>query len=127
MSESAGSGGPTRAERRGGPIDPRLFGYTNGSRRFLALSVALGAVTALLVVGQAWCIAEVVSGAVVSGKSARVLAIPLAVLLAVVVGRALVGWATERAAQLASTRAKSICATPWWPRWRPWVRRGSTG
>jgi thiol reductant ABC exporter CydD subunit len=108
VSEPAGSGGSRRADRRrGGPIDPRLFGYTRGSRRFLGLSVVVGAVTALLVVVQAWCIAEAVSGAVVSGKSAAALAVPLAALLAVVVGRAVVGWATERAAQLASSRAKS--------------------
>jgi thiol reductant ABC exporter CydD subunit len=109
LSESAGSGDPHRAGRRraGGVVDPRLLAYTNGSRRFLGLAVAVGAVTAMLVVVQAWCIADVVSGAVVSGKSARQLTLPLAVLLAAVAGRAAVGWASERAAQLASTRAKS--------------------
>jgi thiol reductant ABC exporter CydD subunit len=108
--DASGTAGPRRraGRRRGGrPIDPRLLAYTSGSRRFLGLTVAIGAVTALLVVAQAWCIADTVAGAVASRRTAGELALPLGALLAVVVGRATVGWASERAAQRASTRAKS--------------------
>jgi len=94
-------------DRRGGPLDPRLLRYAKTTRRFVVLAVAVGGVTALLVVAQAFLIATVVAGAFIDHRSAASLRTPLAALLAVVAGRAALAWATERAAHRASASAKS--------------------
>jgi ATP-binding cassette subfamily C protein CydD len=99
--------GDRPGRRRGGPVDPRLLAYTRSTRRYLVTAVGLGAVTAALVVLQAWLIADSVSGAFISHRGLHGLRLPLAALLAVVVARAAVGWESERAAQRASARAKS--------------------
>ncbi len=70
-------------------------------------TVGLGAITAGLVVGQAWLIANVVSRVVV-GHEALPQVRTLAILLLVVIGcRATVGWLGERMADRASALAKS--------------------
>jgi ATP-binding cassette subfamily C protein CydCD len=92
---------------RSGAFDPRLLHYARTTRRFLVLSVAVGATTALLVVAQAWLIATIVAGAFGGHRSLTSLRAPLAVLLAVVLGRAVLAWAAERAAHRASATAKS--------------------
>ena len=65
------------------------------------------ALTALLVVAQAWLIATVVNEAFFHHGSLSSLRDPLVLLLAVIVGRAVLAWATERAAHRASASAKS--------------------
>ncbi len=75
------------------------------------LSVALGALTALLVVAQAWLLAVAVSGAVTGHHGLGQLRWPVTLLAAVVVGRALLAWGAERAAHRASARAKSDLRT----------------
>ncbi|MGW0765901.1 thiol reductant ABC exporter subunit CydD [Streptomyces sp. NPDC002676] len=89
------------------PIDPRLLRYARSTRLFLVAVVALGAVGAGLVVGQAMLIAEVVVGAFQHGRSAGELRTPLLLLAAVAAGRALVSWLTELAAHRASAAVKS--------------------
>jgi ATP-binding cassette subfamily C protein CydCD len=69
--------------------------------------VGLGAVGALLSIAQAMLIAEVVVGAFQHGKSVSELGTPLLLLVAVAVGRALVSWLTELAADRASASVKS--------------------
>ena len=96
-----------RARSTGGPLDPRLLHYARSTRRFVALSVAVGGATALLVVAQAWLIATVVNEAYFHHGSVSSLRTPLLVLLAVIVGRALLAFLTERAAHRASASAKS--------------------
>ena len=98
---------PKAKNARSGALDPRLLHYAHATRRFLALSVAVGAATALLVVAQAWLIAQVVAGAFVHHRPPADLRSDLALLLVVVAGRALLAWAAERAAQRASASAKS--------------------
>ncbi len=93
--------------RAGGPLDPRLLAYARSTRRFVALSVGVGGVTALLVIVQAWLIALIVDGAFVQHRSVGSLRLPLAALLGVVAGRAVLAWASERAANRASASAKS--------------------
>ena len=74
-------------------------------------TVGLGAITAGLVVGQAWLIANVVSRVVV-GHEALPQVRTLAILLLVVIGcRATVGWLGERMADRASASAKSDLRT----------------
>ncbi|MGW4087095.1 thiol reductant ABC exporter subunit CydD [Streptomyces sp. NPDC004822] len=89
------------------PIDPRLLRYARATRLFLIAVVALGAVGAGLVIAQAMLIAEIVVGAFQDGLSASDLRAPLALLVAVAVGRAVVAWLTELAAHRASAAVKS--------------------
>ena len=98
---------PTVPVRRTGPFDPRLLRYARTTRRFVVLSVLIGGMTALLVVAQAWLIATVANDAFFHHASVTSLRDPLGLLLAVIVGRAILAWATERAAHRASASAKS--------------------
>ena len=89
------------------PIDPRLLRYAHSTRRYLVLAVVLGGCTAFLVVVQAWLLATAVSGAFIEHKGLAQLKVPVALLFLAVLGRALVGWLSERMADQASARAKS--------------------
>jgi thiol reductant ABC exporter CydD subunit len=73
----------------------------------VVLAVAVGGATALLVVAQAYLIASIVAGAFVEHRSVTSLRTLIAVLLAVIAGRATLAWAAERAAHRASASAKS--------------------
>jgi ATP-binding cassette subfamily C protein CydCD len=88
-------------------LDPKLLQYARATRTFLFVSIALGVVSALLIVAQAWLLADVVAGAFLHGKGLSQLHGPLVALLLVVVARALVAWAAELAASRSSARAKS--------------------
>jgi ATP-binding cassette subfamily C protein CydCD len=81
--------------------------YARATRAYLILSVGVGGATAVLVIAQAWLIATVVADAFLRHRGAESLRAPLLGLLAVVCGRALLAWATERAAFRASAAAKS--------------------
>jgi thiol reductant ABC exporter CydD subunit len=96
---------PTR--RRVTPVDPRLLHYARSTRRYLVLTVILGGCTAFLVVAQAWLLAEAVSGAFIHHKGLAQLRLPVLLLLATVLGRALVGYLSERLADRTSASAKS--------------------
>ena len=88
-------------------LDPRLLQYARATRTFLFLSVALGSLRALLIVGQAWLLVDVVVGAFSHGKDLVQLKGPLIVLLFVVMARGLVAWGAELAAGRSSAQAKS--------------------
>ncbi len=88
-------------------LDPRLSQYARATRTFLCVSVGLGVLSALLIVAQAWLLADVVAGAFRHGRGLAQLRTPLVALLCVVVARALVAWAAELAASRSSARAKS--------------------
>src|SRR2546430_7750830 len=92
-------------------FDPRLLRYARTTRAYLVVSVGLGGLTALLVVAQAWLLADTVAGAFAHREDVAQLRTPLALLLAAVLGRAAVGWCAERAAHRASARAKSELRT----------------
>ncbi|MBA0052880.1 thiol reductant ABC exporter subunit CydD [Streptomyces sp. AJS327] len=93
------------------PVDPRLLRYARATRGFLAASVALGLLGALLVIAQATLIAEIVVRAVDEGADAGELREPLLLLAAVSLGRALVSWLTELAAHRSSAAVKSELRT----------------
>ncbi|WP_116212897.1 thiol reductant ABC exporter subunit CydD [Streptomyces olivoreticuli] len=93
------------------PVDPRLLRYASATRLFLVASVVLGLAGAGLVIAQAMLIAEVVTGAFRHGRTTGDLAAPLALLAAVAVGRAAVGWLTELTAHRASAAVKSELRT----------------
>jgi thiol reductant ABC exporter CydD subunit len=88
-------------------LDPRLLRYARATRTFLFASVGLGALSALLIVAQAWLLADVVASAFSGGRSVAQLQTPLVVLLCVVLARATVAWGAELAAGRSSARAKS--------------------
>ena len=88
-------------------LDQRLLNYARATRTFLRISVALGALSALLIVTQAWLIADVVSGAFAGGKSLTQLRASMLALALVVLARAGVAWGSELAANRSSARAKS--------------------
>ena len=88
-------------------IDQRLLLYARATRSFLLLSVALGVLGALLIVAQAWLLADVVAGAFAASESLGELRAPLLVLLGVVLARAALAWGAELAAARSSAQAKS--------------------
>ena len=83
-------------------VDPRLLHYARATRAFIFSSVALGTVGALLIVAQAWLLTDVVCEAFLHGHGLASMRAALAALLAVVLLRALLAWASEtaRGAQL---------------------------
>ncbi len=89
-------------------LDRRLLAYArDATRTFLYVSVALGVLSALLIVTQAWLLADVVARAFLGGRSLAQLQTPLIALLLVVLARATVTWLAELAASRSSARAKS--------------------
>jgi thiol reductant ABC exporter CydD subunit len=88
-------------------LDPRLLRYARATRTFLCIAVGLGALSALLIVLQAWLLADVVAGAFVRHERLSQLGSPIAALLGVVLARASVAWAMELAASGCSAGAKS--------------------
>ncbi len=98
---------PRPDTRRPGPIDPRLLRYTRGTRRYLAVAVLLGGITAFLVVAQAWLIATTIAAVVVHHRGLARVEARVVLLFVVILGRAAVGWLTERTADRASASAKS--------------------
>src|SRR5271166_6038969 len=87
--------------------DPRLLSHAPATRSFIAVAVMLGSVAALLVIAQAWLLADVISGAVAAGDGLAELGGALAALLCVVLARAVLAWASEVAASRSSAQAKS--------------------
>jgi thiol reductant ABC exporter CydD subunit len=88
-------------------LDPRLLHYARATRTFLCVSVTLGVLAALLIVAQAWLLADVVARAFLGGQGLSTLHTPLILLALVVLARASVAWAAELAAARSSARAKS--------------------
>ena len=88
-------------------LDPKLLHYARATRTFLFASVTLGVLSALLIVAQAWLLADIVASAFLGGKGLAQLRAPLIVLMFVVFARAVVAWGAELAAARSSARAKS--------------------
>ena len=88
-------------------LDARLLRHARATRPFLLASVGLGVLSALLIVAQAWLLADVVSRAFRGGEGLTRLRAPLAALLLVVLARAARAWAAELLAARASAKAKS--------------------
>jgi thiol reductant ABC exporter CydD subunit len=88
-------------------VDPRLLDYARATRPFLIALAVAGAVGAVLIIAQAWLLADIIAGAVAGGKGVGGLSVPFTVLLAVVVARAILGWGREVMAERASARVKA--------------------
>ncbi|MGH3016671.1 MAG: ABC transporter transmembrane domain-containing protein, partial [Gaiellaceae bacterium] len=83
-------------------LDPRLVRRGRAVRTMLAADVALGAVAALLILGQAVLIAHIAAGAF-DGAALEGVTVPLLILLAVVAGRAAAAWGFEVVGRRAAT------------------------
>ena len=99
--------GASGASPRPRPYDPRLLHLARATRTYLVVAVAVGGLTALLVVAQAWLLATSVAGAFIHGKNLGQLRGPVGLLLLVILARAGLGWASELAANRASASTKS--------------------
>ncbi|WP_035799188.1 thiol reductant ABC exporter subunit CydD [Kitasatospora mediocidica] len=89
------------------PVDPRLLSYARTTRAFLAGTVLLGGIGAVLVLCQATLIAEIVVRCFQRGQGLDRLGTPLLLLAATAAGRALVAWLTELTAHRSVARVKS--------------------
>lgn len=87
------------------PLDPRLLRYARAARGYLALTVALGLVTAGLVIAQAILLAQVLAAAAHDAATLPDLLPRVGWLAAVVAARALAVGVQERYAHRAATRA----------------------
>ena len=87
------------------PLDPRLLRYARAARGYLALTVALGIVTAGLVIAQAILLARVLAAAAHDGATLPDLLPRVGWLAVVVAARALAVGVQERFAHRAATRA----------------------
>lgn len=88
------------------PLDPRLFRSARSTAPYLAVSVVLGAVTAVLVVAQAALMATALAR-VIERRGADGLTPPLVALAAVVAARATTAWARDVVGHRASAMVKS--------------------
>jgi ATP-binding cassette, subfamily C, bacterial CydD len=87
------------------PLDPRLLRYARSARRYVALTAALGILTAALVVAQALLIGHAVGRSVTEGVALAVVGPQVAWLAVVVAVRAVVVGVQERYAHRAARRA----------------------
>jgi thiol reductant ABC exporter CydD subunit len=89
------------------PLDPRLLRYARATRVHLATTVALGLVTAALVLVQAELLSSGISRVVADRANRGTLTSILVGLALVVAGRVVVSWVQDGAAQRSAARAKS--------------------
>ena len=88
------------------PLDPRLMRYARSTRGFLGLTIALGAVTAALVILQARLLSSVIVLVTSTGADWAAVRTSVLALACVFAGRAVVGWLGEVAAVRTSAAAK---------------------
>ena len=88
------------------PLDPRLLRYARSARAYLALTIALGWLTAGLVLAQALLLARAITDVFHRGAGVADLGRPLGLLLLVALLRAGVSWAQESAAHFSAADVK---------------------
>jgi len=89
-----------------GPLDRRLVARAGAVRLLLGADVAIGCVTALLVLVQATLLARIIAGSY-SGDTLGELRPSLGLLLLAFAGRAVLAWAFEAVGRLAATSVLS--------------------
>ncbi len=89
------------------PLDPRLLQHARATRGFLAASVAIGTMSALLLVAQAFLIAGVVADAFQGGATVADLSGPISALVGIAVARAILVWGSEAVGHRSAARATS--------------------
>ncbi len=89
------------------PYHRRLLASGRTATAGLASAVALGVISALLAIAQAWLLARAIAGAFLDGEGPAALAPVLAVLAVVVAARAVLAWLAEIVAQWISGAVKA--------------------
>jgi ATP-binding cassette subfamily C protein CydD len=89
------------------PLDPRLLTHAAASRRYLGGAVGVGVATGALIIVQASLLADMLTRAFLGEATLATLRAPLIGLACVLVARAFLSWAGERAAYRASAAVKS--------------------
>ena len=88
-------------------FDKALVYRIRGVRTPLAAAVLLGALAALLIIAQAFCLSSIISGVFLGGRTVRqVWGTPL-VLLSVIAARGILAWGSEVTANRAGGRART--------------------
>ncbi len=88
------------------PIDRRLFGITEGVRRYLWVTIALGLVSAIVVIGGAAILAGLVNRIFLDGVAPTDLIGGLAILGSIYVARAFLEWGRSVAAHRSAADVK---------------------
>jgi thiol reductant ABC exporter CydD subunit len=86
------------------PLDPRLVRYATRARAPLAAVVALGVGQAVLVIAQAYALADVIVEPVRHGVTLHTVAVPLVALAGIGLARGCLTWLTDVLAQKAGLR-----------------------
>jgi thiol reductant ABC exporter CydD subunit len=89
------------------PLDPRLLQHAHATRGFLVASVAIGSMSALLLVAQAFLIANVVADAFQGGATVADLSGPISALVGIAVARAVLVWGSETVGHRSAAHATS--------------------
>ena len=92
--------------RSGGPVDPRLLRRARATRGYLVGGIAVGTVTAVVIVGQAWLLAYAISGVFAERTLAPVM-ITIWPLIGVFTARGLLSWLNSVLAQRSAAAVKS--------------------
>ena len=101
VSSSATDGARTR-----GPLDPRLLRRGRATLTYLILGVAVGSLTAVLTIVQAWALAHAL-GDIFATHTVTVLAQLTWLLVAVFAGKAVLAWLNQWLAHRAAAAVKS--------------------
>ncbi|MFL5658863.1 MAG: thiol reductant ABC exporter subunit CydD [Ktedonobacteraceae bacterium] len=88
-------------------FDKSLVFRVRGVRISLAAATLFGALAALLIIAQAFCLSTVISGVFLGGRTLRQVWGTLLVLLGVIVVRGMLAWGSEVTANRAGTRART--------------------
>jgi ATP-binding cassette subfamily C protein CydCD len=97
---------PREEKRKAAPIDPRLIRRAQATRVYLIAGVVVGSLTAVLVLTQASLLSTSIA-AVFDNRSLEGLGLTLALLVAVLIGRAILAWASAWFSQRTSAAVKS--------------------
>lgn len=89
------------------PFDPRLLNRAHATRGFLLSTIGLGFGQGLLIIAQAWLLADAITGVFLDGESVSAISGSLLGLLAVVLARSVLAYAMEVAAFGSAARVKS--------------------
>ena len=89
------------------PVDPRLFRYARSTRVFTLIAVVLGTLTAVLIIGQAWLLSQVIVGVTGNNKLLAESSFAITALAGVFFGRFILAWASEIISVRASGSAKA--------------------
>ena len=89
------------------PFDPRLLRYSRSSRGFLILSVAIAATGAALSITQAYLLANLITELFQHDRAIEDMRSTISTLLAVFLGKAVLGYISNFSAAKFSTRIKS--------------------